>query len=345
MSRVTNLCKKHRRHAFTLIELLVVVAIIAMLMALLLPAVQQAREAARRTQCRNHLKQWALALHNYVSSTTVLPPSACIDLQPGAPDSESWSIHARLLPFVDQAGLYNKIDLGANWATQFVLDGVKLPILNCPSDLNADRLRVPSGNRPRHYSTSYGFCNGTWFVFDPATGQYGDGPFHPNTRFDLGVILDGTSNTLMIAEVKSWTPTRRTGGPTPTTVPQSVSEVEALMPQGTVFRDNGHTEWFDGIVHHAGFTTTLGPNASPTCSNGPSILTECNYNSWQEGLGGPKGRPTYSATTARSYHEGIVNVALMDGSARSISENIDLRIWRALGTRAGAASEPVGFEF
>uniref|UniRef100_A0A7C2K177 DUF1559 domain-containing protein n=1 Tax=Schlesneria paludicola TaxID=360056 RepID=A0A7C2K177_9PLAN len=337
--------QRHSPAGFTLIELLVVIAIIAILIALLLPAVQQAREAARRTQCRNNLKQFGLALHNYVSTTNVLPPSACIDLRPGAPDSESWSVHARLLPYIDQAGLYNKIDLGSSWATQFALDGLKLSLLNCPSDINSDKVRVPSGNRPRHYASSYGFCHGTWFVFNPATGQYGDGAFEPNTKFNLGAIIDGTSNTLMAAEVKTWTPTRRTGGPTPTTVPQSIADVEALMPQGTVFRDNGHTEWFDGIVHHAGFTTVLTPNSNPRCADGANQYVGCNYNSWQEGVGGPAGSPTYSATTARSYHTGTVNAALLDGSVRSISENIDLRLWRALGTRANAASEPIIGEF
>jgi len=337
--------ESRRRRGFTLIELLVVIAIIAILVALLLPAVQQAREAARRTQCRNHLKQWGLALHNYVSTTNILPPSACIELRPGAPDSESWSVHARLLPYIDQAVLYNRIDLGSTWATQFVLDGVKLPMLTCPADVNADKIRVPTGNRPKHYGTSYGFCHGTWFVFNPATRDYGDGVFVPNSKFSFAAILDGTTNTLMAAEVKAWSPTRRTGGPSPTTVPQSVADVEALMPQGTVYRDNGHTEWFDGIVHHAGFTTTLVPNASPKCYDGANILENCNYNSWQEGIGGPTGQPTYGAVTARSYHEGIVIAAMMDGSVRSISENIDFKTWRALGTRANGTNEPIVGEF
>lgn len=126
----------------------------------------------------------------------------------------------------------------------------------------------------------------------------------------------------------------------PTSIPQSLAEVEALMSQGTVFRDNGHTEWFDGVVHHAGFTTVLTPNSSPRCSDGASIHFGCNYNSWQEGVNGLAGIPTYSATTARSYHPGGVNVSLMDASVRNVSEHIDLGLWRALSTRDG--NEVVG---
>ena len=324
-----------RSRGFTLIELLVVIAIIAVLIALLLPAVQQAREAARRMQCKNHMKQWGLALHNYADANSVLPPSAAINLSAGAGTTDSWSVQARLLPYIDQATVYNKIDLGSDWSTQFILDGLKLPMLTCPSDIRSDALRVPSGNRPKHYPTSYGFCMGTWFIFDPATGRIGDGSFLPNAKFSFGAITDGTSSTMMAAEVRSWSPTRRTGGPTSISVPTSITEVEALMSQGTVYRDNGHTEWFDGIVHHAGFTTVLGPNSSPTCSDGPSILNHCNYNSWQEGSLGPLGQPTYAAVTARSYHEGIVNVAMLDGSVRAIGENIDLQVWRSIGTRSG----------
>ncbi len=329
-----------RSNGFTLIELLVVIAIIAVLVALLLPAVQQVREAARRTQCKNHLKQWGLALHNYADTNSVLPPSAAINLSPGAGTTDSWSAHARLLPYIDQATVYNKIDLSSDWSTQTVLDGLKLVMLTCPSDVRSDQIRVPTLNRPKHYPTSYGFCMGTWFIFNPATGRAGDGPFLPNAKIGFGAIIDGTSSTMMMAEVRSWSPTRRTGGPTPNTVPASVPEVEALMSQGTVYRDNGHTEWFDGIVHHAGFTTVLTPNTSARCSDGTSILSDCNYNSWQEGINGPLGQPTYAAVTTRSYHEGAVNVTMLDGSVRTVSENLDQAVWRSLGTRAG--SEVVG---
>ena len=98
-----------QRRAFTLIELLVVIAIIAVLIALLLPAVQQARESARRTQCKNNLKQLGVAMHNYLDTHSVFPfgkgPSYA-----GAPVYARWSQHAMLLPFLDQAPLYNSID-------------------------------------------------------------------------------------------------------------------------------------------------------------------------------------------------------------------------------------------
>src|ERR1700687_4100371 len=102
---------KRCRRGFTLIELLVVIAIIAVLISLLLPAVQQAREAARRTQCRNNLKQIGLALHNYLDANQVFPPSSCFSLTPSFPKTGSWSIHARLLPFLEQSNAYQQARL------------------------------------------------------------------------------------------------------------------------------------------------------------------------------------------------------------------------------------------
>src|SRR6478609_4657468 len=99
-----------RRRAFTLIELLVVIAIIAILIALLLPAVQQAREAARRTQCKNNLKQLGLGLHNYLDTFSVLPPMCAI----GSGTGGKWSVWARIMPYLEQASIYNLANLNIN---------------------------------------------------------------------------------------------------------------------------------------------------------------------------------------------------------------------------------------
>lgn len=324
------------RRAFTLIELLVVIAIIAILIALLLPAVQQAREAARRTQCKNHLKQLALAVHNYADVYRVLPPSACINPAiTTTGNNGSWGVHGRILPYLEQGNLYNAVDLSIAWDHQHAIDGLKIPVYACPSDPRSDEARDPGSGRPTLYPTTYGFNFGTWFVFDPVSGRGGDGAFFPNAKLGMAAFTDGTSNTLLAGEVKAWTPYRRNGGPPTTVVPGNVVVAEAAIASGVQFKNTGHTEWPDGRVHHQGITTTMPPNTNTTCSDGTNTFQECDYNSWQEGKDGVAGSPSYAIITSRSYHEGIVQIALVDGSSRSISENIDLSIWRGLGTRSG----------
>lgn len=331
-----------RRTGFTLIELLVVIAIIGILVALLLPAVQQAREAARRTQCKNNLRQIGLAMHSYVASNNVLPPSSCIN--PKITTNGSWSIHGRLMPFLEQSNLYSQIDLSRAWSNFPIISGFRIPIYACPTDPKANVQRNTGNNGINLYPTNYGFNMGTWFIFDPVSGQGGDGITFPNGALSMAAVRDGTSNTLMASEVASWQAYTRNGGPPSTAIPQSVSDVAACANSGVKDRiqvatadGTGHTEWANGHCHHSGFTTTLGPNTVVTWVY-QGVTFDVDYNSRQEGS--HLTSPSYAALTSRSLHTGIVHSLLADGSVRGISSNINAQIWRALGTRAG--NEVVG---
>ena len=327
---------KRSRTAFTLIELLVVIAIIGVMVGLLLPAVQAAREAARRMQCSNHLKQIALAVHNYQSAFKKFPPSALVDLSVSSTGNNgSWGVHGRILPFLEQGNVYEKVDLSIAWDDQQAIDGLKIPTFACPTDPGSDQERVFDDGRPTLYPTNYGFNFGTWFVFDPATQRGGDGMFHPNNFFSFRDCLDGTSNTLLVAEVKSWTPYTRNGGPSTTNMPATQAEAEAIVASGADFKNTGHTEWPDGRVHHTGFTTTLSPNSQVHYIDAGQLHEQMDFNSWQEGRNGGMGNPTYATINSRSHHTGLVQVANVDGSVTAITDSIDVGTWHALGTRFG----------
>ena len=132
------------RRAFTLIELMVVIAIVGILMALLFPAVQAVREAARRTHCLNNLRQIGLALQNYLSIAEKLPPGGTYKV--GMPSADSYSIQARLLPFLEQGNLYSQIDLSVPPASQLGVIGQRIPTYLCPSEVN-DRARDQGGGK------------------------------------------------------------------------------------------------------------------------------------------------------------------------------------------------------
>ncbi len=329
-----------RRRGFTLVELLVVIAIIGILIALLLPAVQAAREAARRSSCKNNLKQIGLALHNYLSANSSFPPSFC--LRPGtvlAGNNGSWSIHGRLLPYLEQGSAYDQVRLDIAWDAQLAsgIPQLRIPTYVCPSDPN-DTVRTKDG-APYIYPHTYGFNFGTWLVHEPASGRGGDGAFYVNSRTRPADIRDGLSNTLAAAEVKAFTPyVRNTSDPGPE-VPKSPTEITGLasggqFKLGPATNDNtGHTEWCDGRVHHSGITTVFTPNTRLNYIHSDGRTYDIDFNSIQEGKS--TSQPTYAAVVSRSYHAGVVNACLMDGSIRSVSETIELSLWRALGTRQG----------
>ncbi len=328
----------HHRRGFTLIELLVVIAIIAILTALLLPAVQQAREAARRTQCRNNLRQIGLALHNYLDAHRVFPPSYCA--VPGVTTTVGgqWSVFARILPYVEQANLQNLINWSVAYSTQPNVATTRVPTYLCASEVN-DVVRVnPSTGIARDYPANYVVNFGTWKIYDPSNGSGGDGAFFPNSKLTTSAFRDGTSNTLCAAEAKAFTPYLRNTSSDPGPLQPTSSDVAAgFTGDGccigpSLQQNTGHTEWADGLCQQSGFTTAFGPNTRIPYTVGGAEY-DIDFVSWREGTHAT--RVAYAALPARSYHEGQVHALLMDGSARSVSENIALIVWQALGTRAG----------
>jgi prepilin-type N-terminal cleavage/methylation domain-containing protein/prepilin-type processing-associated H-X9-DG protein len=190
--------KQGPRRAFTLIELLVVIAIIAVLIGLLLPAVQKVRESAARVQCSNNLHQIGLGLHSYAEVTGAFPPAYAADgLNPG------WGWGSILLPFVEQNNLYNALGVastrfggGANPAQPTPNSQTRLTVFRCPSDLGPDLNAL----RLNHGMSNYRAVAGpTTFPFFSPNQDMG-GVMFQNSRIRFAQIKDGTSNTLAVGE-------------------------------------------------------------------------------------------------------------------------------------------------
>ena len=325
---------------FTLVELLVVIAIIGTLVGLLLPAVQSAREAARRSSCQNNLRQLGLALHNHENAKRHFPPSA---QAVGTTGNAPWSGQSLLLPYVEGDTLFKKIDFTQSYGASVntTISGMppngvapmRIDLLVCPSEIKAQPVMDTSvtPNIPKHFPLSYGLCTGIQQVWDPAAAvKDGGTAFAPFTKLRSNAFSDGLSKTLAMSEVKAFTARS-----------QDVSDLSALLASpadvaakvdASKFSDLGHTEWVCGRTLHIGFTTTFPPNTVVPYTHSDGKSYDIDISSSREGLN--DSAATYAVVTSRSHHVGAVSAALMDGSVRSVANSIDGGLWKELSTRA-----------
>ncbi len=326
---------RRARAGFTLIELLVVIAIIAVLIGLLVPAVQKVREAANRMKCQNNLKQIGLAMHNYMDTNNGLPANGNYVWNGASITTQNaWSGMSRILPHIEQENLFRGIDFSTSYNTQISISSKRVATFMCPSEIN-DR---GNGTDPtygnKHWPINYALNYGTWAVLTgKASGMgLGDGAFGPNVGHRSADFIDGMSNTVGISEVKCFT--NRIAGAanstvysTPPAIPTDISSVStgAFNPASYT-----HVEWVDGKVHETGFTTVFAPNTKVKYTSGGIDYDVDLVLATESNLG-----DTYAAVTSRSFHTGGVNALIMDGSVRFIREQIALTAWRAMGTRQG----------
>jgi prepilin-type N-terminal cleavage/methylation domain-containing protein/prepilin-type processing-associated H-X9-DG protein len=318
------------RRAFTLIELLVAIAIIASLIALLLPAVQAAREASRRLQCVNNLKQLALAAHSFHGANGVFPQGA-------SPSPIQASSVVFLLPYLEQKGLYDSFNLSSGVTTSaanFSARNTQVNGLLCPSDPSAGSFQEtpPAGNQGGPMGRSNYFGNlgihGWTYDLNGSTVKNSSlaGIFAAESKTTLTLITDGTNATALYAEI------RRGAAPG-----HDAFDVNGLLPQ----------IWGPG-------DPTANPNnlTPPSSCNKPQATTNITGLKYQQGSFDDSFYthtvpPNYQAhdcvsialdqghLASRSAHPGGVNVAMADGSVRFIRDSISMPVWRALGTRSG----------
>lgn len=375
--------RARQRAAFTLVELLVVIAIIGVLIALLLPAVQQAREAARRTQCLNSLKQIGLGIQNCASAKRAFPegrkkPDWTINgtpktsypnyngvVQDSTQQTGFYSVHIRLLPFMEEQIIYDMIDFSRAQATRMLQGGAPYNInykayataaalFICPSDPNTGRV-ISENNYRCNFggSTPYGGAESSSAQTTVTEKSRGNGAFTMGRALRIGDFPDGLSKTAFFSErTKGSGRDKRYDPPTRDDVVTMPARTPGLVDTDMIFQSCGA---YVPVVDKFNFMSTgrwleSGDTDDVEFSNGWPFAgyanTQYNHVAPPNWVGQDCGSFSSIADTpgehaiisARSAHGGTVGVCFGDGHVTSIADTIDLLVWRAVGTRNGGES-------
>ncbi len=329
------------RRGFTLIELLVVVGITCILLALTIPAVAAAREAARRSQCQNNLHQIGLALHSYLTVHDCFPYVCQIKRRPGQPDyGNFFSIHARLLPYLDQLPLYSGINFAVGtWPTDSFQIGppIDFPDPDRTNAVNGTALNCsiamflcPSDGGPfAETGNNYRGNAGLGPNWGP-TAEHpdsGNGLFPEVGPVYLAAVVDGLSHTAAFSE-------RLRGS----------GRTESLVPERDMFKTRGFTRTADDLLRACSIAARSGATGGYTLAGKRWFWSGREYTLYTH-TQAPDGKvpdcvsgsslPATDMATARAHHPGGVHLLMGDGSTRFVSESVAPEVWRGLGTRNG----------
>lgn len=301
------------RHGFTVIELLVSTAVISVLISLLLPAVQNVREAARQTQCRNNMRQLGLAAHNFESTYGALPASGWTTASVTNPAGKYVGWRASLTPYLEQVAVFQAYAFGEDWwhSTNFSVGANSLPVFQCPSTPQQAAITFAVAKSPRPEmsfptpvaGSDYEAIMGVRAIIDPqkySTKSLTRSVLYRNSRTRFGDITDGTSNTIMVTECAA----------RPSVYRRRTHYADLTNDQGFGWIDSESAFSLDGTAHD-GHVQGLGPSQTPVAMNATN-----------------ENEPY-------SFHQGGTMFLFADGHVSFLSESIPLELLAALVTKSG----------